>query len=261
VAAAPLNRALLPKSAVRTDTGARYPSRSMRLARTFALASIAATLVAGCDAFRSFEAVCEQRLPAAKIEVTAQPVTYRTDLSLAATELAAKGAHTGGRTLMGLVTADLKSSVTLGGSGIAERGKQRFCMRPAVTVRLEYSPMTLYIAREHPEGSCAHRITLEHEYQHIRVYQQYLDGIAKDIDTALRADLGGKVLYFHSEAEGDAHVQKILEERLAPYVENTMRQVMVLQKQVDSPQEYARLDRAQADCEAGNVTGRVVEKR
>lgn len=210
----------------------------------------ALALAAGCDAFKSFETACEERLPAAKIAVIAAPVTYSTDLSRSSAELAAKSVQSGSRTLMGLVTADLKSAVSLGGSGMANRDRSRFCMRPAVEVTLAFSPMTLHIARELPEGSCGHRITLEHEQKHVDVYRQYLNGISKDIDEALRAELGRKVLYFRSEAEGEAHVQNVLQERIGPFVESAMRQVVALQKQVDSREEYARLDRAQAECEA-----------
>lgn len=213
-------------------------------------ALLAALAVAGCDALRPFEAVCEKRLPPTRVEVLAAPVGYTTDLSLAAAELSGKGAHTFGRTLMGLTLAELKSTVEYGGSGIADRGGQRVCMRPAVKVRLSFSPMTVYVAREHPPGSCAYRVTLEHELKHVSVYEQYLAGIAHDIEAALRQELGARVLYFRSEAEGDAHVRKVLEERIGPYVEDTMLRVVALQRQVDSPEEYARLDRAQAECEA-----------
>ena len=251
----------MPKSAVRVAGGARYPRASMRLVvRLAALLAVTAPL-AGCNPFESFETACEERLPAAKIEVVAAPVAYSTDLTRSASELAAKGAHSSSRTLMGLVTTDLKSSVSLGGSGIADRGKSRFCMRPSVTVNLSFSPMTIYVAREHPVGSCAHRITLEHEEKHIAVYQQYLADIATQIDESLRAELGRKVLFFRSEAEGDAHVQKVLEERVGPYVERAMLQVVTLQKQVDSPDEYARLDRVQAECEARPQADAAQEKR
>jgi hypothetical protein len=244
----------MPKSAVRHRDDARYPRASMpsALARTFVVGSLA--LVAGCDAFNSFETACEERLPAAKIEVVADPVTYATDLSRSSAELAAKSTHSGSRTLMGLVTADLKSAVSLGGSGIANRDRSRFCMRPAVKVNLAFNPMTLHIARELPEGSCGYRITLEHEQKHIHVYRQYLGDISREIEESLRAELGRKVLYFRAEAEGDAHVEKVLQERIGPYVENAMLQVVHLQRQVDSREEYARLDRAQAECEARSAS-------
>jgi hypothetical protein len=243
----------MPKNAAHRALRARYPRAAMPSALSRTLLAGALALLAGCDAFQSFETVCEERLPAAKIEVVAEPVTYSTDLSRSSAELAAKSTHSGSRTLMGLVTADLKSAVSVGGSGIANRDRSRFCMRPAVKVNLAFSPMIVHVARELPEGSCGHRITLAHEQKHVSVYEQYLGEISREIDESLRAELGRKVLYFRSEAEGDAHVQKILQERIGPYVENAMRQVVVLQKQVDSPEEYARLDRAQAECEARNA--------
>ena len=240
----------MPKSAVRRAGGARYPRARMRASLPFIALLAASGLIAGCDALKPFETVCEERLPAAKIEVVAAPVAYSTDFSRPAAELAAKGARQEGRSLMGLVTTDLRSSVSLGGSGLANRDRSRFCMRPAVTVDLAFSPTTVYVASGHAVGSCAHRITLEHEEKHVAVYGQYLAEIARQIDESLRAELGRQVLYFRSEAEGDAHVQKVLQERIGPFVENAMLQVVALQRQVDSPDEYARLDRAQAECEA-----------
>jgi hypothetical protein len=149
---------------------------------------------------------------------------------------------------MGLVTTDLRSAVTVGARGLTDRSGRRYCIRPDVTVRLAFSPMTMFIARELGPGSCAHRLTLDHELKHVRVYEDYLNDVRDDIRRQLLEDLGDRPLLFPSEHEADAGVRRLLEERLAPFVEGAMREVLALQKLVDSDVEYARIDLAQARC-------------
>jgi hypothetical protein len=213
----------------------------------------ALAVLPGCERLQPFEQACAARLAPARVEVVTEPVHYTTDLSRSIGDLTTRQSNPWGRAVMGLVTADLKSEVAVSARGLGDRSGSRYCIRPDVTVRLAFSPMTLYVAREHPPGTCAHRLTLEHELKHVRVYRDYLEDVRADIDTKLREKFGGKPMVYGSEAESQAAVRALLDETLAPYVQDAMREVLDLQKLVDSPHEYARLDLEQARCSLGET--------
>lgn len=205
-------------------------------------------MLAGCERLQSFEKACATRLAPPTVEVTTEPVRYSTDLSRSIQDLTTRESHPWGREVSGLVTAELKSEVSVTARGLADRSGARYCLRPDVTVRLAFDPMVMYIAREQRPGSCAHLVTLEHERKHVRVYEQYLVDVRDDLRTQILGKLGDRPLVFASEQEADAAVRKLLEETLAPFVRAAIQEVLDLQKMVDSEREYARLDLEQAKC-------------
>lgn len=221
-----------------------------------ALAAMAAATVlvtAGCDYLRPFEQVCEKRLAPADITVEAVPVSYKTDFSRSSAELTAMGAATAGRMTLGLTQTSLKSSVSLGSRGITRQFTGRHCMRASVQVRLAFEPMTVYVSRDHPEGSCVHQITMGHELKHVRVYETFLSETAEAIRRELDERFGQRIHYFDSEAEAENQLQNLTREYLAPYVQGSMNAVRARQENIDSPEEYFRLDRFQDACGSGGV--------
>jgi hypothetical protein len=208
----------------------------------------AALVVCGCDMFGPFEGVCEKRLAPTSVEVLTTPVTYTYDLGRSTGELTARGAHRAGTVVLGLVEAEIHSEASVGVNGFRQTFGGRYCMRPKLTVKLAFEPMTLFIASEQPEGSCAFRITMEHELRHIAVYQEYLDDFAARVRDDLGQALGDGIVYVGSEAEADAYVRAVAEKTLNPYMEAVQDEVRARQGRIDSPAEYARLAQHQAWC-------------
>jgi hypothetical protein len=208
----------------------------------------ALAILAGCDKLQSFEQACATRLAPPTVEVVTAPVQYSIDLSRSIQDLTTRQSHPWGREVTGLVTADLRSEVAITARALADRSGSRYCLRPDVTVRLAYEPMVVYVAREHTPESCAHRLTLEHERKHVRVYEQFLVDVREDLRAQLLAKLGSGPLVFGGAAEANAAVRTLLEQTLAPFVRDAMQEVVELQKLVDSEREYARLDLEQAKC-------------
>jgi hypothetical protein len=219
-----------------------------RMRRNVPAILTAALLLCGCDMFSSFESVCEQRLAPTSVEVLTTPVTYTYDFSRSTSELTARGAHRAGTVVLGLVEAEIHSEAAVGLNGIKQTFRSRYCMRPKLTVKLAFEPMTLFIANEQPEGSCAFRITMEHELKHVAVYQEYLDEFAAHVRNDLGQALGDGIVYVGSRAEADAYVRSVVEKTLNPYMQAVQDGVRARQGHVDSPAEYARLAQHQAWC-------------
>lgn len=202
--------------------------------------------LAGCGG--SFEQACERRLAPTTVRVLTQPVSYATDFTRPAADLSARGAARAGQQVLGLVHTEIRTSAELRMNGMRQTFGGRFCMRPEVTLKLAFDPMTLYIAAEQPQGSCAFKVTMAHELKHVAVYQAFLEEFAADTERELHAALGDQVRFFRSEAEAEAHVQAVLARELKPRLDAAQADVAARQGRVDSIAEYARLDTAQAAC-------------
>jgi len=208
----------------------------------------AAVLLAGCDAARPFESVCERRLGPTTVRVVTTPVSYTTDFSRSIDDLTARGAHSAGTIVLGLVETQVRSEAKVGLNGVKQHFRDRYCMRPSVEMRLAFEPMRLFVASEHPEGTCGFRVTMEHELKHIAVYQEYLEDFAGQVQVDLARELGDGILYFASPAAADAHVEAVISQTLKPYLEGVRDQVKARQTRIDSPEEYARLSAMQKWC-------------
>lgn len=212
-------------------------------------------LLGSCDYFRPLEQICEKRLGPTTVKVEAVPVAFQTDLSLSTEQLTAKGASSvdlrGGRMVLGLTATTLKTSVTFGTNGITQRFGGRHCMRPSVNVRLAFEPMTVYVTRAHAKGSCEFDLTMDHEMKHVNTYARFLEKIAPEVEAELRDRFGNQVFYFDSVAQAQQHVERVAREFLGPYVQASMDKVTPLQAQLDTPEEYFRLDRFHEACASG----------
>lgn len=212
------------------------------------IALLAALLLAGCDAFESFESVCEKRLAPTSVTVVTTPVSYTYDFSQSTAALTARGAHRAGIVVLGLVETGIRGQTLLGLNGFKQFFGSRYCMRPELTVKLAFEPMTLFIASEQPEGSCAFRVTMEHELKHIAVYQEYLEEFGARVREDLGRELGERIIYVNSQAEADARVRTIVDQTLRPYMQAVQKELRARQARIDSETEYDRLRRHHAWC-------------
>ncbi len=208
--------------------------------------------LAGCDVLRSFETVCETRLPPSSVTVKTEPVIHRVDHSLDASALTRKGADivADGKIVLGLTSANLSSTVQVTARGMTRRGSARFCMRPEVEVRLSFNPMTVYMNSDDAPGSCPYRLTYAHEMRHVQVYAEFLPAVATRVEGELGRHFGSRVFYFTSADEGQQHIDEVVRDYLSPLVAEAMGEVRKLQRAVDAPAEYARLDRGRLECDA-----------
>lgn len=211
-----------------------------------ALACLA--LLAGCDALRPFEQVCEARLAAASFRVQAAPMQHELDLTQSAAQLGARGAAVAGRLVLGITSAQMKSTVSAAGNALTAPFSRRYCVRPQVEVTLVVEPLRVAVAREQPPGSCEHGLTLRHEMKHVLVYERFLQEVVAQVEAELKAQVGDQVRHFASRADGERELPLLIERTVKPLIEAGMRQAQQRQAAIDTPEEYARLDEQQARC-------------
>ena len=208
-------------------------------------------ILAACDRLRPFETVCEGRLEPTRISVVTEPVSYSVNHAHSFAQLTTRGAvlvdH--GQSVLGLTEASLRTQVQVNARGLRTRWSGRYCMRPDVAVRITFNPMTVFVGTDEPVDSCRYRITWDHEMRHVAVYQSFLPTIATRIERQLTEYFGNRVFFFATGDEAQAHVDKLVAGFLSPLVQSGVAEVRDLQRTVDQPHEYARLDSLRARCE------------
>lgn len=115
------------------------------------------------------------------------------------------------------------------------------CASPQLTVTYGYSPMTVYVAREFPRGSCAWNEIHRHELRHVRTYQDHLESIEPELREALQKRFVTGDPWRGPVGQTRNRIQQELEERWAPYVKRMINKVDLAQAQIDTPEEYARV--------------------
>jgi hypothetical protein len=213
-----------------------------------------AALGTGCDAAQSvaaraglagFEARCEASLPPTKIDVVTAPIEYAINHSRSWRELTAIDSETApSMRAVGLTNANVSDRISIETTGVEDSSTGRVCVRPAVRVDLAATPMTVYIAREIAGDACRERAALEHERKHVAVYREELAHIAADVRAALKAAYGNRVLYYRSRAEAKRETETAINAKVGPLMDRIARQIKARQREIDSPEEYARVSAA-----------------
>jgi hypothetical protein len=188
--------------------------------------------------------ICEAQLRPTTVRVSTTPVSFSTDLSASTLQLTEMAAPASGRMVHGLTRTNMRSVVTVGSNGITNPVTGAHCLRPIVDVRLGFEPMTVFITRDQPEGSCQFDVTMRHELEHVGVYRAFLDSAAADVEKFLRAHFGNQIYYFESADDAQRRMNEETSQRIGPFVEESMNRVRALQAPLDTPDEYLRLERS-----------------
>jgi hypothetical protein len=214
--------------------------------RTRLVIVLAAALLgaAACDYTRPFEDTCVARLKATELRVVAEPIIYTTDYSLSGADLTLNADPGAGRVVHGLTRTNLRSSVVLRGTGVTHPVTHRHCLRPNIEVSLAFTPMTVYISRDLPPGSCEFSSTTRHELQHVATYRAFLDSITPAIEKELLDYFGNRIFYYASESDAQTGMNREANDRIGPYIEESMKQVQARQALLDTREEYDRLERS-----------------
>lgn len=115
------------------------------------------------------------------------------------------------------------------------------CASPQLTLTYGFRPMTVYVAREFPEGSCAYREILAHEARHVKTYQEHVASIEKELTGTLVQRFATGAPWLGPVGRAEASVQRELEERWIPYVQRLIARGDLAQRLIDTPEEYERV--------------------
>ena len=115
------------------------------------------------------------------------------------------------------------------------------CASPQLTVTYGFSPMTVFVAKEFPEGSCAYKEIYTHELRHVKTYLAHLASIEKDLAETLNNRFATGDPWRGPVGQAQTMLQQELNDRWLPYIQREINRGEEAQALIDTPEEYARV--------------------
>ena len=146
--------------------------------------------------------------------------------------------------VLGLTRGNASVSFSMNTPAFIDRTGHWECSSPQITVTYGLSPITVYVAKEFPEGSCAYKEIYEHEMRHVKAYQTHIADIEKLLADALNGRFATGSAWRGPVGQTRARLQQELAERWTPFVQREFNRVEEAQARIDTPEEYERVANA-----------------
>jgi len=185
---------------------------------------------------------CE-RLPKPSVTVKRldERITVNTQYSYQAlTQLGSALARPGNQVL-GLTRGDARVQVATSSPTYVDRTGRWECASPQVTLTYGFSPLTVYVAKEFSQDSCAYKAIYQHELRHVKTYQTHAASIEKDLADALNRRFATGSPWRGPVGQMRIQLQRELDERWLPYIQRELARADAAQALIDTPEEYARV--------------------
>lgn len=190
-----------------------------------------------------FQARCEDTIAKASTTLVARQAGYVVDNTRSLRQLTGmKGPGTRRGTVLGLTRTESHVTIDATGSILHDRDSSYECISPHVVVKLWYSPITVYIAREFGPGTCPYREVLTHEMRHVRLYTEHMQQVARSVREAMAERFAGKPLYA-PRGQSNAMLGREIDARWIPYIKAELARIEPVHDSLDSHEEYARLSK------------------
>lgn len=165
--------------------------RSAAFAMALVLASSASFAV-------DLDTACGSLEPAADVRVLFIPAAAQIDDSKRAREIKFDGDKAGAFRQLGVTRATLLRDVDVRLAGFADERTGRACAWPKVTLKLSVRPLLVELARELGASECMRAHVLEHEMQHVAIYN------AAALRAALQLEREMRTHFNERQLDGDA---------------------------------------------------------
>ena len=146
--------------------------------------------------------------------------------------------------VLGLTLATSRVNFEIKTSSYVDHTGSWECSSPQITVIYGFSPMTVYVAKEFPKGSCPYNEVYQHELRHVKTYQDHLVTIEKDLADTLRQRFATGSVWRAPKGQTRLLLEKEMNERWLPFIKREIERVESAQKLIDTPEEYARVSGA-----------------
>ncbi|SCY61481.1 hypothetical protein SAMN05216420_11045 [Nitrosospira sp. Nl5] len=120
------------------------------------------------------------------------------------------------------------------------------CMVPDVSVKMGFSAMRVYLARE-LQDSCRKNIVREHELEHVSAWKSHFRIGAKLLEDPLRRAFS-QPRYYASRTQAQADLQPWAEGVLKPFQQRLMQGVASAHRAIDSPISYNHVKKRLRAC-------------
>lgn len=190
-----------------------------------------------------FQALCEDNMQRAAPIVTVATNGFTIDRSLSFRQLGTmRGRLPDGAFVLGLTSVKATSEIFHESASVRNPVTRHECLSPKVTVNLSYQPVTIYIGREFPLGTCAYQEILAHEMRHLNTYFDELPKVERVVRAAVERRFNTRPSYA-LEGQARAALERELTNVWIPFLTRELTRVEARQAAIDTPAEYHRLSR------------------
>lgn len=149
-----------------------------------------------------------------------------------------------GRQVLGLTRGNASVRLAASSPSIVSADGRWECTSPQISLTYGFDPMTVYVAREFPPGTCAHKEIYAHEMRHVETYQAHIVAIEKELTETLTARFATGKIWRGAAGQTSSQLQQELNERWVPYVQRQIGKVEAAQALIDTNEEYERVANA-----------------
>ncbi|HET7062279.1 MAG TPA: hypothetical protein VFI43_08895 [Nitrosospira sp.] len=223
---------------------------SLLLKVIVALAILVVNTIAAASA-DTFRNSCEKTVGAGKVVVTYidSETIYNSSHSTKSLQSRTAKSSDSYHSIYGLTHAEPSFRLEIR-SRLLVNADGQTCMVPDVSVKLGFSAMHVYLAKELGD-SCRKNIVREHELEHVSTWKSHFRIGAKMLKEPLRAAFS-RPRHYSSEKEAQADLKPWVEEVLKPLQHKLVNSVMDAQRAIDAPASYERVRQRLYMCLAGN---------
>lgn len=148
------------------------------------------------------------------------------------------------RQVLGLTRGNASVQLAANTPGIVSADGRWECVSPQLTLTYGFEQLTVYVAREFPPGSCAHKEIHEHEMRHVETYRTHLAAIEKELSDTLGRRFATGSPWRGPAGQTAGKLQRELDERWIPYVRREIGKAEAAQALIDTAEEYERVTNA-----------------
>lgn len=191
-----------------------------------------------------FQVRCEDTISKTVSVLSSTQNGYTINNQLPYRALTAKSGSIDGRMqTLGLTVTKGIYKASLGGPVLQDAASGYECIAPKVDIKLNYSPVLIYVGNEFVPGSCAYNEILAHEQRHLKAYMDNLVRVELAVRDALGRRFEGKPLYAPSGTAMSA-LEHEINGTWFPFIRDEFEKGKARQAEIDTPEEYARLGKA-----------------
>jgi hypothetical protein len=197
----------------------------------------------------TFRASCEKALGAGKVAVmyADSAPTYNSSYTTKSLQSRSGKNQDAHHSIYGLTHAEPSFRLEIQSRLIVSPDGQA-CMVPDVSVKLGFSAMRVYLAKE-LQDDCKKNIVREHELEHVSTWRSHFRIGARMLEEPLRTAFS-QPRHYTSEKLAQADLKPWVEDVLKPLQHSLVNSVMTAQRAIDSPASYERVKQRLRACPA-----------
>jgi len=193
----------------------------------------------------AYSATCEELpKPSVTLKRLEEKLTFNHSYSYQSLTNIGFGGPAAGKWILGLTRGSASTAFSLAAPSIIDPTGRWECLSPQISINYGFSPVTVYVAKEFPPGSCAHKEILEHEMRHAKTYQDHIVQMEKALQSALTARFSSDTPWRGPAGQMAGKINQEMEERWLPFIQRSIKEVDEAQKRIDTDEEYERISNA-----------------